>query len=87
MEIGNESLEFKACWEWSKNKFWSRYKWDEEDHFWYHLLQSLKTYNIVNDAEKYIRYIAWGKARPRMHKKNLVKIFHEKREFKEDEQE
>ena len=85
--MGDESLESKTCWKWSKNEFWDHYKWDKEDHFWYHPLQSLKTHNIVNDAEKYIKYTAWGKARPGTHKKNLVKIFHEREEFEEDKQE
>ena len=41
-------------------------------------------HNIVNDAEEYIKYTAWGKARPGMHKKNLVKIFYEREKFKKD---
>ena len=85
--MGNKSLKFKTCWEWSKDKFWNCYKWDEKDHFWYHLFQSLKMRNIVSNAEKYIKYIAWGTVRLEMHKKNLIKIFHGRGEFEKDKQE
>ena len=73
-------MEARACWEWSKQEFWNRFKWDEEDYFWYYPLKDKRKAKSVKNDGEYTTYAAWGKKNRARQAKEVVNIEHQRGE-------